>query len=242
MSIIFNNLKIINMGIGLFARKIGMTQIFDKSGKNIPVTILKAEVCQVSQIKTASIDGYNAVQIAYNEQKLEKLNKPTQGHLSRILNLETARESKVVTSTLNKHENKTDVFGFKSFGEFSISEHSDFQLGKIIKLNQFSVGQKIQVKGQAIGKGFSGNQKRHNFSRGPMTHGSKNHRLPGSIGAGSTPGRVYPGKKMAGRLGGGTVKLKNVEILTVNSFNTIIILKGSVPGKQGSFLKIEAQT
>jgi len=230
------------MGIGLFARKIGMTQIFDKSGKNIPVTILKAEVCQVSQIKTASTDGYNAVQIAYNEQKLEKLNKPTQGHLSRILNLETARESNVVTSTLNKHENKTDVFGFKSFGEFSISEHSDFQLGQIIGLDQFSVGQKVQVKGQAIGKGFSGNQKRHNFSRGPMTHGSKNHRLPGSIGAGSTPGRVYPGKKMAGRLGGGMVKLKNVEILAVNSFNTIIILKGSVPGKQGSFLKIEAQT
>jgi len=219
-----------------------MTQIFDKSGKNIPVTILKAEVCQVSQIKTASTDGYNAVQIAYNEQKLEKLNKPTQGHLSRILNFETTRESKVVTATLNKHENKTDVFGFKSFGEFLISENPDFQLGQIIKLNQFSVGQKIQVKGQAIGKGFSGNQKRHNFSRGPMTHGSKNHRLPGSIGAGSTPGRVYPGKKMAGRLGGGMVKLKNVEILAVNSFNTIIILKGSVPGKQGSFLKIEAQT
>ena len=104
------------------------------------------------------------------------------------------------------------------------------------------LGQKIQVKGQAIGKGFSGNQKRHNFSRGPMTHGSKNHRLPGSIGAGSTPGRVYPGKKMAGQLGKETVKLKNVEILTVNSFNTIIILKGSVPGKQGSFLKIKAQT
>ena len=230
------------MKIGLFARKIGMTQIFDKSRKNIPVTILKTEVCQVSQIKTASTDGYNAVQIAYNEQKLKKLNKPTQGHLSRILNLKTARESNVVTSTLNKHENKTDVFGFKSFGEFSISEHSDFQLGQIIKLNQFSVGQKIQVKGQAIGKGFSGNQKRHNFSRGPMTHGSKNHRLPGSIGAGSTPGRVYPGKKMAGQLGKETVKLKNVEILTVNSFNTIIILKGSVPGKQGSFLKIKAQT
>ena len=112
----------------------------------------------------------------------------------------------------------------------------------LIKLNQFSVGQKIQAKGQAIGKGFSGNQKRHNFSRGPMTHGSKNHRLPGSIGAGSTPGRVYPGKKMAGQLGKETVKLKNVEILTVNSFNTILILKGSVPGKQGSFLKIKAQT
>merc|ERR1711904_730790 len=240
-SIIFRNLNLVNMGIGLFARKIGMTQIFDKSGKNIPVTILKAEVCQVSQIKTASTDGYNAVQIAYNEQKLEKLNKPTQGHLSRILNLETARESKVVTATLNKHENKTDVFGFKSFGEFLVSENSDFQLGQIIKLNQFSVGQKVQVKGQAIGKGFSGNQKRHNFSRGPMTHGSKNHRLPGSIGAGSTPGRVYPGKKMAGRLGGGTVKLKNLEVIYVSSEDNVLVLKGSVPGKKNNILKIQSQ-
>jgi large subunit ribosomal protein L3 len=98
---------------------------------------------------------------------------------------------------------------------------------------------KIRVTGKSIGKGFAGNQKRHNFSRGPMTHGSKNHRLPGSIGAGSTPGRVYPGKKMAGRLGGQNVTLKNTEILYVNTEENILVIKGSVPGKKNTLLKIQ---
>jgi large subunit ribosomal protein L3 len=232
------------MGIGLFAKKIGMTQIFDNSGKIIPVTILKAGVCKISQIKTKNTDGYHAVQIAYNEQKLKKINRPTQGHLSGIPSFKEAIGGSIGGSSEMEYEMldvNSDVLGFKSFGEFLVSEHSDFEIGQTIGLDQFSVGQKVQVRGRSVGKGFSGNQKRHNFSRGPMTHGSKNHRLPGSIGAGSTPGRVYPGKKMAGRFGGGMVKLKNVEVLSVNSLNTIIILKGSVPGKQGSFLKIETQ-
>merc|ERR1711937_707326 len=115
----------------------------------------------------------------------------------------------------------------------------DFKLGQVIKLETFSVGQKVRVTGKSIGKGFAGNQKRHNFSRGPMTHGSKNHRLPGSIGAGSTPGRVYPGKKMAGRLGGQNVTLKNTEILFVNTEENILVVKGSVPGKKNTLLKIQ---
>ena len=105
----------------------------------------------------------------------------------------------------------------------------------------FSIGQKVRVTGKSIGKGFAGNMKRHNFSRGPMTHGSKNHRLPGSIGAGSTPGRVYPGKKMAGQLGGNTVTLKNTEVVYVNSEENILVLKGSVPGKKNTVLKIQPQ-
>jgi large subunit ribosomal protein L3 len=100
---------------------------------------------------------------------------------------------------------------------------------------------KIRVTGKSIGKGFAGNQKRHNFSRGPMTHGSKNHRLPGSIGAGSTPGRVYPGKKMAGRLGGNTITLKNTEVLYVNPEENILVLKGSIPGKKNTILKLQSQ-
>ena len=111
----------------------------------------------------------------------------------------------------------------------------------MIKVDTFSIGQKVRVTGKSIGKGFAGNQKRWNFSRGPMTHGSKNHRLPGSIGAGSTPGRVYPGKKMAGQLGGGTVTLKNTEVLYVNSEDNILVLKGSVPGKKNTVLKIQPQ-
>ena len=206
------------MQASLFAKKVGMTQIFDESGTILPVTILKAGLCQVSQIKTVTTDGYNAVQIAYGEEKLEKINKPTRGHLKKI----------------------GDV-GFRSFGEFRVSQPEEFKLGQVIKVDTFSVGQKVRVTGKSIGKGFAGNQKRHNFSRGPMTHGSKNHRLPGSIGAGSTPGRVYPGKKMAGQLGGKMVTLKNTEVLSVNAEDNILVVKGSVPGKKNTILKIQPQ-
>jgi large subunit ribosomal protein L3 len=206
------------MQAGLFAKKVGMTQIFDESGTILPVTILKIGLCQVSQIKTVTTDGYNAVQVAYGEEKLEKINKPTKGHLKK----------------------GTDK-GFTSFGEFRVSKPEEFKLGQVIKVDTFSVGQKVRVTGKSIGKGFAGNQKRNNFSRGPMTHGSKNHRLPGSIGAGSTPGRVYPGKKMAGQLGGGMVTLKNTEVLYLNLEDNILVLKGSVPGKKNTVLKIQPQ-
>ena len=109
----------------------------------------------------------------------------------------------------------------------------------MLDVNVFSTGQKVDITGKSIGKGFAGNQKRHNFSRGPMTHGSKNHRLPGSIGAGSTPGRVYPGKKMAGQLGGQTVTIKNSEVLFVNTEEQILVLKGSLPGKPNTLLKVQ---
>ena len=204
------------MQAGLFAKKVGMTQIFDESGTILPVTILKTGLCQVSQIKTVNTDGYNAIQVAYGEEKLENINKSKRGHLKKVGDQ-----------------------GFKSFGEFRVVSPEDFKLGQVINLDTFSVGQKVRVTGKSIGKGFAGNQKRHNFSRGPMTHGSKNHRLPGSIGAGSTPGRVYPGKKMAGRLGGQNVTLKNTEILYVNTEENILVVKGSVPGKKNTLLKIQ---
>jgi large subunit ribosomal protein L3 len=206
------------MQSGLFAKKIGMTQIFDESGIIRPVTILKTGLCKIIQIKTVTTDGYNAIQVGYDEQNLEKLNRPTQGRLKKV-----------------------GDSGFRSFGEFCISEPEKFKLGQIIKSDIFFIGQKVSVTGKSIGKGFAGNQKRHNFSRGPMTHGSKNHRLPGSIGAGSTPGRVYPGKKMAGRLGGELVTLKQSEILYINCENNILVLKGSVPGKKNTVLKIHSQ-
>jgi large subunit ribosomal protein L3 len=206
------------MKAGLFAKKVGMTQIFDESGTLLPVTILKTEVCQISQIKTTETDGYNAVQVAFGEEKLENINKSTRGHLKKIGDR-----------------------GFKYFGEFHVKAPEEFKLGQVVKLDTFSVGEKVRVTGNSIGKGFAGNQKRHNFSRGPMTHGSKNHRLPGSIGAGSTPGRVYPGKKMAGQLGGNTVTLKNTEVLYINPEESILVLKGSVPGKKNTMLKIQAQ-
>jgi large subunit ribosomal protein L3 len=204
------------MSVGLFAKKLGMTQIFDESGVIFPATLLKTEECQISQIKTTNIDGYNAIQVAYGREKISKITKPQLGHLKKI-----------------------GEKGFKAFGEFRVEDPQQFKLGQHITLDSFQVGQKVRVTGKCIGKGFAGNQKRHNFSRGPMTHGSKNHRLPGSIGAGSTPGRVYPGKKMAGQLGGQTVTIKNSEVLFINQEEQILVLKGSLPGKQNTLLKIQ---
>ena len=204
------------MAVGLFGKKLGMTQIFEESGTIFPVTILKTELCQVSQIKTVDTDGYNAIQVAYTKEKLNKVTKPQLGHLKK----------------------STDK-GFKSFGEFRLDNPQDFKLGQLIDLGCFEVGQKVRITGQSIGKGFAGNQKRNNFSRGPMTHGSKNHRLPGSIGAGSTPARVYPGKKMAGQLGNKKVTIKNSEILFINAEENILVLKGSLPGKKNTMLKIQ---
>jgi large subunit ribosomal protein L3 len=205
------------MSIGLFGRKLGMTQIFSDDGTSIPVTLIKAESCQVSQIKTVDTDSYNAIQVSYVEQALHKLTKPQAGHLK-----------------------KSGSKGFKYSGEFKVADPGNYKLGQMIDVNVFNPGQKVDVTGKSIGKGFAGNQKRHNFSRGPMTHGSKNHRLPGSIGAGSTPGRVYPGKKMAGQLGNKTLTIKNSEVLFVSTSENILILKGSLPGKKDNLLRISS--
>ena len=204
------------MPLGLFAKKLGMTQIFDETGIIVPVTLLKAENCQITQIKTTQVDGYNAVQVAYREQKAHKVTKPQLGHLK-----------------------KSGEKKFGSFSEFKINDPGDYKLGQTLTLDLLEVGKKVRVTGKSIGKGFTGNQKRHNFSRGPMTHGSKNHRLPGSIRAGSTPGRVYPGKKMAGQLGNKTTTIKTSEVLFVNPQEQILVLKGSLPGKKNTFLKVE---
>ena len=206
------------MSIGLFGKKLGMTQIFEDSGTIFPVTILKTELCQVSQIKTIDTNGYNAVQVAFSEEKISKITKPQLGHLK-----------------------KSTSKGFKSFGEFRVDNPQEYKLGQKIDLKMLTVGQRVKVTGKSIGKGFAGNQKRNNFSRGPMTHGSKNHRAPGSIGAGSTPGRVYPGKKMAGQMGNKTVTIKNSEILFINPEENILVLKGSLPGKKNSVLKIQTK-
>jgi len=156
--------------------------------------------------------------LLFLKKKISKITKPQLGHLKKF----TGK-------------------GFKSFGEFRVDNPQEYKLGQKIDLNMLTVGQKVKVTGKSIGKGFAGNQKRNNFSRGPMTHGSKNHRAPGSIGAGSTPGRVYPGKKMAGQMGNKTVTIKNSEILFINPEENILVLKGSLPGKKNSVLKIQTK-
>ena len=194
-----------------------MTQIFDESGNVIPVTILKIGPCVVTQIKTVLSDGYNAIQIGYGFTSSKYLTQPEIGHLQ-----------------------KSNIQPLKYLKEFHLNNPEEFTIGQILNVNSFSTGQLINVTGKSIGKGFSGLQKRHNFTRGPMTHGSKNHRQPGSIGMGTTPGRVLPGKKMAGQLGNKTTHIKKLKIVQVNNKENIIVVKGSVPGKPGNLLNIVA--
>ena len=203
------------MGIGLLGNKIGMTQIFDESGDIIPVTILKVGPCVVTQIKTLEKDGYQAIQVGYGNVSNNSLTQPELGHLQ-----------------------KSNISALKYLKEFKTTEEETFEVGQVLNVDVFSPGQFVNVQGKSIGKGFSGLQKRHNFTRGPMTHGSKNHRAPGSIGMGTTPGRVLPGKKMAGQLGNKITTVKKLKVIQLNSEENILVIKGSVPGKPGNFLSI----
>ena len=203
------------MSLGLLGNKIGMTQIFDESGNIIPVTILKIGPCVITQIKTVLTDGYNAIQIGYREIPSKYLTQPELGHLQ-----------------------KANIQPLKYLKEFRINNPEEFEVGQILNVDSFSTGQLINITGKSSGKGFSGLQKRHNFTRGPMTHGSKNHRAPGSIGMGTSPGRVLPGKKMAGQLGNKITNIKKLKIIQVNSAENILVVHGSVPGKPGNLLNI----
>lgn len=203
------------MSLGLLGNKIGMTQIFDESGNIIPVTIVKVGPCVVTQIKTVLSDGYDAIQIGYLNVSSKTLTQPQLGHLQ-----------------------KSNIQPLKYLKEFRVNNPEDFNIGQIITAEAFTEGQLINVTGKSTGKGFSGLQKRHNFARGPMTHGSKNHRQPGSIGMGTSPGRVLPGKRMAGQLGNKTVNIKKLKVIQVNIEENILVVKGSVPGKPGNLLNI----
>jgi large subunit ribosomal protein L3 len=203
------------VAVGLLGNKIGMTQIFDESGNIIPVTILKVGPCVITQIKTTEKDGYNAIQVGYGNVASKTLTQPQLGHLQ-----------------------KSNIQPLKYLKEFKISDGNEFEIGQILNVDAFSEGQLVNVRGKSIGKGFSGLQKRYNFARGPMTHGSKNHREPGSIGMGTTPGRVLPGKKMAGQLGNKIATIQKLKVIQINSEENILVIKGSVPGKPGNLLSI----
>jgi large subunit ribosomal protein L3 len=205
------------MTTAILGTKLGMTQIFDNSGSAIPVTLIKAGPCIITQIKTAELDGYSAIQIGYLDIKSKLLNKPRTGHLA-----------------------KSEIKPLKHLKEYKNTSIKDPKIGMTIDVASFTIGDFVSISGRTIGKGFSGTVKRHNFTRGPMTHGSKNHREPGSIGQGTTPGRVYPGKKMAGRLGGKHTTIKNLEIIHVNEKNSLLVVKGAVPGKTGNLVSIES--
>ena len=203
------------MSIGLLGNKIGMTQIFDETGNIIPVTILKVGPCTVTQVKTMTKDGYNAIQVGYNEVSNKSLTQPELGHLQ-----------------------KSNIQPLKYLREFGVTDNHEFEVGQILTVDLLSSEQFVDIKGKTVGKGFTGLQKRHNFTRGPMTHGSKNHRAPGSIGMGTTPGRVLPGKKMSGQLGNKFRTVKKLKVIQLNLEENILVIKGSVPGKPGNLLSI----
>lgn len=204
------------MSVGILGTKVGMTQIFDKeTGKSIPVTVVQAGPCPITQIKTKATDGYNSIQVGYEEVKEKALTRPEIGHLK-----------------------KAGAPPLRHLKEYRLDDTSVFEVGQILKADLFTTGQLVDVSGTSMGRGFAGYQKRHNFKRGSMSHGSKNHRLPGSTGAGTTPGRVYPGKKMAGQYGASQVTTRKLTIVQVDSERNLILIKGAVPGKPGGLLNI----
>jgi len=193
---------------GLIGKKIKMTQIFNDDGHVIPVTLVEAGPCTVSQIKNENNAGYNAVQLAYGQKSKKKTNKPMSGHLSKS-GVETA---KVIAE-------------FKSIVDF------DYKLGQKFDSSIFNVGEVIDVRAKSKGKGFAGTIKRHNFARQDATHGNKHtERAPGSIGQASWPSRVFKGMKMAGRKGSDNVTVQNLEIVDIDKENNLLFIKGAIPG------------
>lgn len=203
------------MSIGILGKKLGMSQFFDEQGKAVPVTLIEAGPCRITQLKSSETDGYQAVQIGFGEIREKLMNKPAKGHLAKS------------GEDLVRH-----------LIEYRVDDLDGIELGGAVTVGDFAAGQKVDVSGDTMGRGFAGLQKRHGFSRGPMTHGSKNHRQPGSIGAGTTPGRIYPGKRMSGRYGGKKITTRGLTILKIDSDRNLLVVKGSVPGKPGSLLNI----
>ena len=201
---------------GLIGKKIGMTQIFDEAGNVIPVTVVEAGPCTVTQIKTVENDGYQAVQVGFGDVKVSRVNKPMKGHFD-----------------------KADVAPKKTLKEFRLDSIDGIEVGNILKADTFEVGEIVDVKGTSKGHGTAGAIKRWNFSRLRMTHGTgPNHRHAGSLGACSSPSRVFKGKKLAGHYGHETVTVQNLKIAKVDAENNLIAIKGAIPGPKGGIVVI----
>ncbi len=203
----------------IIARKIGMTQVFAEDGKLIPVTVLEAGPCVVTQKKTVETDGYVAVQLGFGEVKEKALNKPQKGHFA-----------------------KAGVEATKVLKELKLDNAAELEVGAVIKADTFAAGDKVDVSGKSKGKGFQGAIKRHGMSRGPMSHGSKYHRGLGSLSSGTTPGKVKKGKRMPGHMGHVNVTVQNLEVVRTDADRNIILVKGGVPGAKGTVLTIKSTT
>ena len=200
---------------GILGKKLGMTQIFTEEGIVVPVTVVEAGPNVVTQVKTVEKDGYNAIQVGFEDAKEKSLNKPQKGHLA-------------AANVLKKH-----------LKEFRVDAVEEFTVGQEIKADLFAAGEKIDVTGTSKGKGFQGPIKRHGQSRGPESHGSRYHRRPGSMGACSFPGRVFKNKKLAGHMGSVKVTVQNLEVVRVDADKNLILVKGAIPGHKGSMVTIK---
>jgi large subunit ribosomal protein L3 len=201
------------MGIGLIGRKVGMTQVFERDGTMVAVSVLEVAPNTVTRLRTAERDGYTAVQLGTDEKP--RLNKPRAGQVKGLPQVATKRE-------------------------FRVDDLSGYELGQTVAVGDlFAAGDLVDVTGVSKGKGFAGHVKRHNFSRGPKTHGSDHHREPGSIGPGTTPGRVYKGVRMAGHMGDERVTTKKVTVIRADADRNLLLLKGSLPGARGGLILVK---
>ena len=199
----------------LLGKKIGMTQIFTEDGQVVPVTVVEAGPEVVTQVKTVETDGYNAVQVGYEDQKAHRVNKPLTGHYE-----------------------KAGVAPKKHLAEFRVEDGETYELGQEITVADFEVGKKLDITGTSKGKGTQGNIKRHGHHRGPMSHGSKHKRLAGALAAGTYPSRVFKGNKAPGRMGRDKITVQNVVLVKVIADRNIMLVKGAVPGKKGGVVRI----
>lgn len=207
------------MGLGLIGRKAGMTRIFSETGDSLPVTVVDVSENRIAQIKTDAVDGYSAVQIAFGRRRSSRVNKPAAGHFS-----------------------KAGIEAGQILKEFRLSnvELAQYKIGADIKPDIFDVGQKVDVSGYSIGKGYAGVIKRHHFASNRASHGnSKAHRKPGSTGMAQDPGRVFPGKRMSGHLGNEKCTTQNLVILKIDVERNLLLIKGSIPGSKGGNVLIK---
>ena len=200
----------------ILAKKVGMTQIFNEAGELVPVTVLQAGPCVVTQVKTVENDGYSAVQVGFGDIREKLVNKPKKGHFA-----------------------KAGVTAKRFLKEFRLEDAESYTLGQEIKADVFAAGDKVDATAKSKGKGFQGAIKRHGQSRGPMAHGSKYHRHAGSNGSATTPGRVFKGKHMPGHMGAVRVTVQNLEVVSVDAEKNLILVKGAVPGPKKSLVMLK---
>jgi large subunit ribosomal protein L3 len=216
---------------GILGRKLGMTQIFDEKGRVTPVTVIQAGPCYVTQVRTLERDGYAAVQLGFEEVKAGKVTRPVRGHLGQLKSDEKHPKRKVLAKA---------VPPLRVLREIRTSDDEAFSEGQEITVSIFAVGETVDVVGTSKGRGFQGGVKRHGFHGGPKTHGqSDRHRAPGSISATTTPGRIFPGKRMAGHMGSERKTIQNLEVMVIDPENHTLAVKGAVPGPKNGLVLVK---